>query len=750
MSLTSPERSDLEVDEVDVLIVGAGPAGLMMANWMSRWGVRTRIVDKRGTKIYNGQADGLQCRTLEIFDSFDFAHRVWRESNHMLEICLWNPPEDMDPANPSIVRSDRIPDTIPGLSRFTEVVLHQGRIERFFLDSIKENSIRTSCNGTGLAGEIQVERGVLPISFSFDESLAEDNAAYPIQVRLRHLTEEESTPAHKATSNNGQAVQNGLFRSNLAADDTQDLIRQSGVLGAKAGREEIVKARYMLGADGAHSWVRQQLGFKLEGDSTDYIWGVMDVIPITDFPDIRMRCAVHSESSGSVMIIPRENKLVRLYIQLTTTNTASGQKVDRSSLTPEAIIASAQKIMRPYSITYKYLDWWTAYQIGQRVGDKFSLNERVFLAGDAVHTHSPKAGQGMNVSMQDAYNLGWKIAGCLKGRWDRSVLKTYQSERRRIAQDLISFDHRFSRLFSGRPAKNAMDKEGVNMEVFKKAFEEAHMFTTAIGIDYGASLIVAKEGSAEKQGDGTDVIGDASTRVFSKQDRAKDIKVGMRMPSLKVLNQSDARPWHFQELLKSNGTWRVVIFAGDIRNADNKARLDVLGQKLASAESFLNRYTPANEKYDSVFELLAVHSAPRREITIFDFPEPFRPWSDQDGWDYWKIFVDDESYHEGHGQAYKNYGVDPSIGAAVILRPDQYVSWVGDFDDYAAMDSFFSGFMLVQSPSHIPTTQRGQAKAFSDNKQPLFLLEQKLTYMNGSKNGVTAMQQGISVVNGAL
>lgn len=642
MSLTSPERSDLEVDQVDVLIVGAGPAGLMMANWMSRWGVRTRIVDKRGTKIYNGQADGLQCRTLEIFDSFDFAHRVWRESNHVLEICLWNPPEDMDPANPSVVRSDRIPDTTPGLSRFTEVVLHQGRIERFFLDSITENSIRTSCNGTGLAGEIHVERGVLPISFSFDESLAEDNAAYPIQVRLRHLTEQESTPAHQATSNNGQAVQSGLFRSNLAADDTQDLIRQSGVLDTKAGREEIVQARYMLGADGAHSWVRQQLGFQLKGDSTDYIWGVMDIIPITDFPDIRMRCAIHSESSGSVMIIPRENKLVRLYIQLTTTNTASGQKVDRSSLTPGAIIASAQKIMQPYRITYKHLDWWTAYQIGQRVGDQFSLNERVFLAGDAVHTHSPKAGQGMNVSMQDAFNLGWKIAGCVKGRWDRSVLKTYQSERRRIAQDLISFDHRFSRLFSGRPAKNAMDKEGVSMEVFKKAFEEAHMFTTAIGVDYGTSLIVAKEGSAQKQGDGTDVIGDPATRVFSTQDRAKDIKVGMRMPSHKVLNQSDARPWHFQELLKSNGTWRVVIFPGDIRNADNRARLDALGRKLAWTESFLNRYTRAYERYDSVFELLAVHSAPRREITIFDLPEPFRPWTDQDGWDYWKIFVDDE------------------------------------------------------------------------------------------------------------
>jgi phenol 2-monooxygenase len=102
------------------------------------------------------------------------------------------------------------------------------------------------------------------------------------------------------------------------------------------------------------------------------------------------------------MVIPRENKLVRLYIQLQSAVGASGGKVDRSWITPEVILRQAQKILAPYKLTYTYCDWWTAYQIGQRVGDRFSLMERVFLAGDAVHTHSPKAGQGMNVSMQDS------------------------------------------------------------------------------------------------------------------------------------------------------------------------------------------------------------------------------------------------------------------------------------------------------------------------------------------------------------
>ena len=341
-------------------------------------------------QIFNGQADGLQCRTLEIFDSFDFAHRVWRESNHMLEICFWNPGKDG-----ILQRSDRIPDTIPGISRFQQVVLHQGRIERFFLDSIKEHS------------NITVERGMLPTTFEFDDSKAEDFEDYPITVTLRTLSEEEATPAqrqqhHRRADGTQSVINDGLFRSNLAADDTDDLIRT-----AKANNNtnsvETVKAKFMVGCDGAHSWVRRQLGFKLEGDSTDYIWGVLDIVPITDFPDIRYRCAIHSANAGSVMVIPRENKLVRLYIQLQATeNAQNGGKADRSWITPEVILQSAQRIMHPYKIDYTYCDWWTAYQIGQRVGDHFSLRERVFLAGDAVHTHSPKAGQGMNVSMQDS------------------------------------------------------------------------------------------------------------------------------------------------------------------------------------------------------------------------------------------------------------------------------------------------------------------------------------------------------------
>ena len=87
----------------------------------------------------------------------------------------------------------------------------------------------------------------------------------------------------------------------------------------------------------------------------------------------------------------------------------------------------------------------------------------------------------MNVSMQDAFNLGWKIASVVKGTSSRTILKTYQSERRRIAQDLIDFDHKFSRLFSGRPAKDVLDDEGISMDEFKDAFVKGNMFASGIG-----------------------------------------------------------------------------------------------------------------------------------------------------------------------------------------------------------------------------------------------------------------------------
>ena len=258
--------------------------------------------------------------------------------------------------------------------------MHQGRIESFLVDAMKETS------------DIQVERGVVPEELRFDRSKAEDHAVHPITVKVRHSPEED----------------------------------------AAAPREKI-RAKYVVGCDGAHSWTRRQLGFKMEGEQTDFVWGVIDLVPITDFrksiprarsarklkdrlltgviADIRQACSIHSVSSGSILLIPRERKLVRIYVQLTDIKNADGTVIERSNIKAEMILEAAKKIFHPYTLNWGYIEWWAVYQvshtrsqdnrklrfgkIGQRLSNHFDESNRIFLAGDAVHTHSPKAGQGI-------------------------------------------------------------------------------------------------------------------------------------------------------------------------------------------------------------------------------------------------------------------------------------------------------------------------------------------------------------------
>jgi phenol 2-monooxygenase len=103
-------------------------------------------------------------------------------------------------------------------------------------------------------------------------------------------------------------------------------------------RSETVRAKFVLGADGAHSWVRKSFGIALDGESTEYIWGVLDISPDTNFPDIRNRTAVHSHN-GSCMIIPREGDKVRLYLQLDDNAGMIGSdgRLDRSAVTPQKL-----------------------------------------------------------------------------------------------------------------------------------------------------------------------------------------------------------------------------------------------------------------------------------------------------------------------------------------------------------------------------------------------------------------------------
>lgn len=305
----------------------------------------------------------------------------------------------------------------------------------------------------------------------------------------------------------------------------------------------------------------------------------------------------------------------------------------------------------------------------------------------------------MNVSIQDTYNLGWKIASVINGVAKRSILDTYQSERRGIAEDLIAFDLKYSRLFSGRPARDAADETGISMTEFKEVYQKGARFASGLAVNYGSNILIAKPGQLVEGHNSTDIrpIGNGLKKAIGKQNLAKNIPMGMRFPSYQVLNQSDSRPWQFGHFLKSDGRFRIVLFAGNLINDLQWQRVQNFGEKLDCPTSILHRFTPSTKPIDSVLEVLTIHSAPRTKIELLDLHPIFHPFNDKKGWSYEKVFVDDVSYHEGHGQAYQQYGVDRERGCVILVRPDQHVAWIGDLEEVEDIDCYFSNFLIPQT-----------------------------------------------------
>ncbi|CAL8584823.1 hypothetical protein XPA_010406 [Xanthoria parietina] len=647
----------------------------MAALWMARCGIKTRVVDKRDATVRAGQADGIQCRTLEILDSFGIVDRICKESCHMPEMCMWNPDRDG-----LIHRSSRIPNTIKGLSRFPcGVLLAQHRIEAILIEEINQYPT------------VHIHHNVEPVSIDIDNNNTHDHTSHAIRVKLKQV---ERGHLNHAT--------NGVSSSPIRKLEH-----------ARQGDQETVHARYVIGCDGAHSWTRAQLGFCMEGEQTEYIWGVLDIIPLTDFPDIRSRCAIHSAESGTIMVIPREDGLVRIYCQLSTVAPGDDGRFDRSRITPESILEAAQKIIKPYKLDYKYRDWWTVYQIGQRVGNHFSAQERIFLAGDAIHTHSPKAGQGMNVSIQDTYNLGWKIAMVVKGIAKPSTLKTYETERRSVAQELIAFDQEYSRLWSSRPKKAITDQDGINIADFERAFLQQQLFSSGFGVHYGPGLLTAHDSSSNgwvakcPAPEGKTANGEGQGVASSHQPLATRTVLGKRFPSFKVINHCDARSWHLGERIKSDGLFHIVLFAGDVSQPSQMDRVLCFAREMAERADtiplhrgrvlFESQHNASTQDRGGVARLLTVHSALRRCVEMHAFPPLLLPYDEELGYDYDCIFVDEESYYQGHGHAYDGYGIDRTRGCVVVIRPDQHVAWIGELEDVSGLEAYFRRFLVQPS-----------------------------------------------------
>ncbi len=569
--------------------------------------------------MLRGQADGVACRTMEMFEAFGFSERVLKEACWINETTFWKP----DPAQPeNILRSGWVQDTEDGLSEFPHVVLNQARVHDFYLDVMRKSPSRL---------EPYYARRLLDLQI--DAAVASGDNAHPVTARFERLD-----PAHE-------------------------------------GRIETIRARYVVGCDGARSTVRRSIGRTLHGDSANHAWGVMDVLAVTDFPDVRFKSLIQSANDGSIIIIPREGGyLFRLYIELDTLD--AGERVSDRNITTDDLIAAARRIFKPYSLDVKEVPWWSVYEIGQRLCDKFDdvpegdIAKRlphVFIAGDACHTHSPKAGQGMNVSMQDGFNLGWKLASVLRKRCAPSLLHSYSAERQAIAKELIDFDREWASLLAS--------SKGFDPTETQSYFVRHGRYTAGTAAHYRPSIL---------------------TGEATHQHLAKGLTIGTRLHSAPVIRAADAKPVHLGHTVKADGRWRIFAFAGAEDPAMPNSGIRTLCDFLAEAQdSPLRKYTSDGEDIDSVIDVRAVFQQDHHALAVETLPSLLLPRKGRYGLrDYEKIFCADV---RSGNDIFTMRGIDRERGCMVIVRPDQYVAHVLPLDGYKPLAAFFDGFMTRQS-----------------------------------------------------
>ncbi|MDP5226435.1 MULTISPECIES: FAD-binding monooxygenase [Arthrobacter] len=600
------DRPEELPEHVDVLIVGTGPAGMITAAQLSQFpDVRTRIVERRPGRLEIGQADGIQARSVETFQAFGFAGRITDEAYRITEMAFWKP----DPADVSrIHRAARAVDDELGVSEFPHLIVNQARVLDYFAEYMANSPAR-----------LKPDYG-----YEFSGLTVHQGEEYPVEVTLLHTS------------------------------------------GELEGRERTVRAKYVLGADGARSRVRQSIGCTMAGDQANHAWGVMDVVAVTDFPDIREKCAIQAES-GSILLIPREGgHLFRMYVDLGE----AGEDHAVRATTIEQIIEKANEILHPYTLDVRNVAWHSVYEVGHRLTDRFddviledagSRTPRVFIAGDACHTHSAKAGQGMNVSMQDGFNLGWKLGHVLEGRSPESLLATYSAERQVIAKNLIDFDKEWSSMMAKKPEE--FDDPSELEEFYVRTAEFPAGFMT----QYTPSLI---------------------TSGATHQDLATGFPIGKRFRSAHVVRVCDTNPLQLGHQATADGRWRIYVFA-DAPRAGEQSGVARLADWLTTAAGSPLAAQPAGDQ-DVWFDVKVVYQQPHTEVDLMAAPAVFRPEVGPFGLhDLNKVYASAPG-----ADIFEERGVSRD-GAVVVVRPDQYVSAVLPLDATEELEAFFAPILAA-------------------------------------------------------
>jgi len=620
----------------DIVIIGAGPVGLLLSVCLSRWGYKIRHIDNRPVPTATGRADGIQPRSLEILRNLGLKRKIMAyDPARVFEVAFWDPAPDG-----KIIRTGTwasCPSFLNARYPFT-ALLHQGLIERVFIEDIEKHGTK-------------VDR---PWTIHDFENNGKD-PDYPVEVALKGL--------------------------------------DSNVI-------ETVKAKYLFSGEGSRSFVREKLGVGItHKDPIAYVWGVMDGVVRTNFPDIKMKCTIHSDH-GSIMVIPREANMVRLYIQIASSTDPDFNP--RKTATVEEVQTAAIKIFQPYYLEWDRVEWYSVYPIGQGIADKYTLDHRVFMGGDVCHTHSPKAGQGMNTAFHDAINMAWKIHLVESGFADRSILETYEEERKLIAEMLLNFDAQYAKLFSTRQpsasevaqgTKNGNNGHGEKNE-FVEMFKANCEFTSGYGVAYNPNVF------------NWDDKHPAQSPLFNP--KGCKLRTGRIMIPSNVTRVSDANVVHLENEIPMNGSFRFFVFGGKATSRSHQALTDLangLQKKGSFYESFsgtcgrseADLHHDMDNPHSKFFTVCLVLASKRSDVEIGDLPALYRDYGAH-------VYADDlEDLKVPGAKAAAHAKMGLKDGGVVVLRPDGHVGCVVALEEgtktVEALEAYFASFMNKSRPA---------------------------------------------------
>jgi len=352
--------------DTEVLIVGAGPTGLMLANQLGRRGLRPMIIDRHAGPSVQTRALGVQARTLEIYSHLGIVEQALELGKRATGANLWA----------------------------------QGR-----------------------------PAARIPLG-----DIGRDLSPYPFLLILGQ--DDNERLLGEALRQWGIAVQWDTELVGLA----QEADRVKATLKQPDGTSREVTAAWVAGCDGARSAVRELSGIAFQGAPYEHVFFVADT-QMTG-PMVPDELNVYLWRKGFHLFFP-----MRGTDHWRVVGIVPPALRGRDDLAFEDVFPSIRKEAGT-GLSFQECSWFSTYRIQHRRAERFR-DRRCFLLGDAAHIHSPVGAQGMNTGLQDAYNLGWKLALVLSGDAGETVLDTYEDERIPVAQRLLATtDRAFSLVVS--------------------------------------------------------------------------------------------------------------------------------------------------------------------------------------------------------------------------------------------------------------------------------------------------------------